>query len=186
MLLLLCSLAGACGALVRREAPRPSLQLGRSGLSSALRLRGGELILVENEETLQYMLDGAGSKLVVVDWFAEWCGPCKKIAPLLESLSEKSSNRLLFLKVDVDAARELAQAYGVKSMPTIMFFRQGKLVNQIVGADMVRLQREIARENLNPALRMLTNNGAVVGLLTLYLTYSIAPPAWQRAMLMQA
>ena len=70
-----------------------------------LRLRGGfddgpaNILSVETEEDLDVALEEAGSKLVVVDFFAEWCGPCKKIAPLIDSLARKSGSKVVFAKV---------------------------------------------------------------------------------------
>ena len=105
-----------------------------------LALRGGELApsvpMLGNEEELEVALEDAGSALVVVDFYAEWCGPCKKLAPTLESLARKTpSSKVQFYKVDVDEARELAAAKGVKSMPTLQFYRHGKKVQQIVGGN---------------------------------------------------
>ena len=76
--------------------------------------------LIETEADLEVVLDEAGSALVVVDFYADWCGPCKKLAPTLEQLVRTtSSKKVQFYKVDVDQARELAAAQGVKSMPTL-------------------------------------------------------------------
>jgi thioredoxin 1 len=73
--------------------------------------------------------------LTIVDFFAEWCGPCKMIAPDLEDMSETYKSTT-FIKVDVDKSPFLAQMYGVQSMPTILFFREGQLLSKVIGADM--------------------------------------------------
>lgn len=72
--------------------------------------------------------------LVVVDFFATWCGPCKMIAPLLQKFSEQYPEAK-FLKVDVDENRAISQEYEVTSMPTILFFKDGQVVKKIVGAN---------------------------------------------------
>nr|CAB3264381.1 thioredoxin-2 [Phallusia mammillata] len=90
---------------------------------------------------LDSALSEAGSKLVVVDFFATWCGPCKVIGPKLEELS----NTLDFvaLKVDVDNAEDVAGKYEIKAMPTFIFFKNGQKVGEMVGANAEKLKQEI-------------------------------------------
>jgi len=71
---------------------------------------------------------------LVVDWWAEWCGPCKMVGPAMESLAGKLDGKVTFAKVNVDDAGAAATRYGVMSIPTIMLFKDGKNVEQIVGA----------------------------------------------------
>ena len=71
---------------------------------------------------------------VVVDFFATWCGPCKMIAPLLEQLSAEYEGKVTIVKVDVDEAMDLSDEYEVVSVPTLLFFKNGQVVNQMVGA----------------------------------------------------
>ncbi|KAK2629767.1 hypothetical protein QTJ16_000587 [Diplocarpon rosae] len=82
----------------------------------------------------------SSSTIVVADFYADWCGPCKAIAPTYESLATKHSkpNRVTFTKVNVDNQQEIAQKYGLtesNSMPTFMIFRSGSIINTIRGAD---------------------------------------------------
>lgn len=70
---------------------------------------------------------------VVVDFAARWCGPCKALAPVLAGLSRDHAGRIKVVTVDVDQAPEIAQAYGVRSMPTLIAFRGGRPVGQLVG-----------------------------------------------------
>lgn len=70
--------------------------------------------------------------IVVVDFFATWCGPCKMLGPIIEKLGN-SMNNVKFIKVDVDKNEELARRYGVMSIPTIIFFKNGKEVKKHIG-----------------------------------------------------
>ena len=70
---------------------------------------------------------------VLVDFWATWCGPCRMIAPVLEEVAKERPD-VTVCKVDVDEERELALEYGVSSIPTLLVFRDGKVVNQSIGA----------------------------------------------------
>ena len=72
--------------------------------------------------------------VLMVDFWAEWCGPCKAIAPVLEELARESAGRLTLAKVNVDENHGLAARYGVRSIPTVLFVRDGKVLDQVVGA----------------------------------------------------
>ncbi|GAB4572360.1 MAG: hypothetical protein Kow0077_11540 [Anaerolineae bacterium] len=71
---------------------------------------------------------------VVVDFWAEWCGPCKMIAPILEKLAKEFAGQVRIAKVDVDANQALAAQFGIQSIPTLMFVKNGKIVGQSAGA----------------------------------------------------
>ncbi len=70
---------------------------------------------------------------VVVDFYATWCGPCKRLSPILDELACPLTNRINFLKVDVDQSPELAQRYRVEGVPTLLFLRDGKELDRQVG-----------------------------------------------------
>ena len=72
--------------------------------------------------------------LVLVDFYADWCGPCRMVAPILEDLAKEYDGRLTVKKVDVDHAQLVAGSYGVQSIPTLIFFQDGKPVHKVVGA----------------------------------------------------
>ncbi len=71
---------------------------------------------------------------VIVDFWAEWCGPCRMIAPILDQLAEEYKGKLKVVKVDVDANGRTAMQFSVMSIPTLLFFKNGKVQDQVVGA----------------------------------------------------
>ncbi len=71
---------------------------------------------------------------VMVDLWAVWCGPCKMIHPILEELSEEYEGKALMTKLDVDNNRETAMKYGIRNIPTVLFFKNGEVVDKQVGA----------------------------------------------------
>ncbi len=73
-------------------------------------------------------------KLVVVDFWAVWCGPCKMIAPILEEIATEYDGKLKVAKVDVDSNAKIAAQYGIMSIPTLLFFKDGKVIDQVIGA----------------------------------------------------
>lgn len=75
---------------------------------------------------------------VLVDFWAEWCGPCKMIGPVLDQLSADVEGQAKIGKVNVDEARELAVKYNVKSIPLLLFFKNGEVKDQIVGANVTK------------------------------------------------
>ena len=87
-------------------------------------------------------LEEAGDRLVVVDFFATWCGPCKAISPKVEEFSKTFGN-VVFLKVDVDENDETAESCEVQAMPTFIFFKNKVQIAKIVGADEGKLKTAI-------------------------------------------
>jgi thioredoxin 1 len=76
----------------------------------------------------------AKSKFTFVDFFAEWCPPCKMVEPIVEELSKEYAGKIAFFKINVDENRDTAGKFGVMSIPTMVFFKEGKPVDTIVGA----------------------------------------------------
>tara|TARA_B110000037_G_C16923054_1_gene425246 strand:+ start:419 stop:739 length:321 start_codon:yes stop_codon:yes gene_type:complete len=73
-------------------------------------------------------------KFVLVDFWAEWCGPCKAIAPSLEEISEEMKDKLKVVKVNVDENPTVSQSYSIRSIPALMIFKDGKKVSEKMGA----------------------------------------------------
>lgn len=71
---------------------------------------------------------------VLVDFWATWCGPCRMIAPIVEELAEEFEGRAKIGKVDVDNNPQTAMQYGVRSIPTLLFFKDGEVADQLIGA----------------------------------------------------
>jgi len=108
---------------------------------------GGRVVEVKNNSQLQQLLKDAGHNLVVIDFSAKWCGPCRMIAPFYADLSDKAEYKdITFAKVDVDELEEAAQAYTVEAMPTFLFIKNGKEVDgveRLTGASKDRLVSSI-------------------------------------------
>ncbi|KAH7444993.1 hypothetical protein KP509_02G101400 [Ceratopteris richardii] len=81
-------------------------------------------------------------KVIVVDFTASWCGPCRSIAPVFADLSEKYPN-MVFLKVDVDEHSSISEAYDVQAMPTFVFIVDSKVADRVVGANKAVLERKV-------------------------------------------
>lgn len=86
----------------------------------------------------------AGGKLVVIDFSAAWCGPCKMIAPKYEAMSQEFTD-VIFYKIDVDTNDETSESEGIQAMPTFIFYREGKRVDSLRGANEAKLREMIER-----------------------------------------
>ena len=85
---------------------------------------------------------------VLVDFWAAWCGPCRMVSPIVEELVDEYEGRAKVCKLDVDSAQKTAQEYGIRSIPTLLIFREGKVADQVIGA----VPKSQIREKLDAVL----------------------------------
>ncbi|XP_022222536.1 thioredoxin-2 [Drosophila obscura] len=102
---------------------------------------------VKDKADLDAQLKQAGSKLVVLDFYATWCGPCKMIAPKLAELATQYADNIVILKVDVDESEDIAMDYNICSMPTFVFIKNSSKVEEFAGANAQRLE-DVIKANI--------------------------------------
>lgn len=103
-----------------------------------------EVTSIQNSDDLKSKLKEAGNHLVVIDFFAVWCGPCKMIGPMIEELSKEMLD-VVFLKVDVDECEDVAAEYEITSMPTFIFIKEGTVLETFSGANIDKLKNTIQK-----------------------------------------
>ena len=86
-------------------------------------------ITSENFESLKN-----GAQPLVVDFWATWCGPCRMVAPIIEELSKEYDGKVVIGKCDVEDNEDIAAEFGIRNIPTILFFKNGEVVDKIIGA----------------------------------------------------
>ena len=91
----------------------------------------GTTAFIQDETEFDALL--ANESLLVVDFTATWCGPCKVVGPMMDRLADEYSDSAKVYKLDLDNNKSLAKRFGIRSIPAVMFFKQGELVNTIVG-----------------------------------------------------
>lgn len=89
-------------------------------------------VIEVTEQNFAEVTGGAG--LSMVDFWAVWCGPCRMVAPIVEQLADEYQGKVTVGKLDVDSNQRIATQYNVRSIPTILFFQDGKVVDQVIGA----------------------------------------------------
>lgn len=92
----------------------------------------GNVLQVTDQDFDEKILNGG--KPAMVDFWAVWCGPCRMIAPHVEALAEQYAGKAIVAKLDVDQNRQTAIRFGIQSIPTLLFFKDGKVVDRVVGA----------------------------------------------------
>lgn len=91
----------------------------------------GKATFIKDETEFDSLL--ANESLLVVDCTASWCGPCRLISPLIDQLADEYSDRAQIFKLDLDTNKSVAKRFGIKSIPAVMFFKQGELMETLVG-----------------------------------------------------
>jgi thioredoxin 1 len=91
----------------------------------------GTTAFIQDEAELDLLL--AKEAALVVDCTATWCGPCKLVAPLMDRLAEEYGDRAKVFKIDLDTNKPVAKRFGIRSIPAVLYFKQGELVETIVG-----------------------------------------------------
>ncbi|MEK6777287.1 MAG: thioredoxin [bacterium] len=94
---------------------------------------GSDKVIVLNDQNFQDEIK-ASQVPVLVDFWAEWCAPCRMIAPILDEIAEEHAGKLKIAKLNVDQNRSIAAQYGVMSIPTLIIFKDGEMVEQMIGA----------------------------------------------------
>jgi|TARA_B110000495_G_C22776734_1_gene454377 thioredoxin 1 len=89
------------------------------------------IVLTDDNFNLEVIESGLP---VLVDFWATWCGPCRMIAPIVEQLSDEYEGKAKIGKLDVDSAQKIAAEFGIRSIPTLLLFKEGKVADQIIGA----------------------------------------------------
>jgi thioredoxin 2 len=129
-----------CGAKNRvDEGAAKSLRpvCGKCGAQLEVPAGGGAdtgMPVVVTDATFERVVLGAGARPVLLDCWAAWCGPCRMIAPVLEQLAGESNGRYIIAKLDVDENPQTAARFNVRSIPTLLIFKNGQLVDTLIGA----------------------------------------------------
>ncbi len=129
-----------CGSKNRVDIQRAKSSQPRCGKCGAPLDINGEASsstqkpLMVTDATFQQTLSEAGSRPLLLDCWAEWCGPCRMIAPVMDQLAAESSGRYVIAKLNVDENPVTANRFSIRSIPSLLIFKNGQLIDRLVGA----------------------------------------------------
>ena len=103
---------------------------------------------IDQNNAQQYLIDESFNRPVVVDFWADWCAPCKQLMPLLEKLADEYAGAFLLAKINADEQQGISQQLGVRSLPTVMVFKDGQPVDGFAGAQPETAVREMLQKHL--------------------------------------
>lgn len=103
----------------------------------------GDVVEISDSEFKAKVLES--SEPVLVDFWATWCAPCRAIAPVVEELAARHKGKLKVAKVNIDDNQDTPQQYGIRSIPTLLLFKNGQVVDQIVGANKAKIEAAVSK-----------------------------------------
>jgi thioredoxin len=136
MAIITCPKCGAKNRVDEQTAATKQPVCGRCGTKLTL---FGESTVTDahpidaTDANFEKLLHDAGDKPILIDCWAAWCGPCKMLAPTIEAVAREAGGRWLIAKLDTDANQQTAARFNITSIPTMLIFKKGKLVDQLVG-----------------------------------------------------
>jgi len=132
MAIITCTCCGTKNRVDESQASIKQPVCGKCGSKLSLGMENGKPLEV-TDATLGALLNDAGDRPVLIDAWAAWCGPCRMIAPTIDQLASESNGRWLVAKLDVDSNPQTAMQYRIDSIPALLLFKNGKLVEKMVG-----------------------------------------------------
>jgi len=136
MTIQVCSKCGAKNRVNEQAATTSQPVCGRCGARLAISAAAtdGPPQIVTDDTFARDVVSASNALPVLVDCWAEWCGPCRMVAPVLDQLAAESAGRYKIAKLNVDENPRISEQFGIRSIPTLLIFKNGQVVDQIVGA----------------------------------------------------
>ncbi len=135
MIVIKCNNCGAKNRVDEQKLQENKAKCGRCGtlLTAGNAENIGDKPLTVSDDTFQQVLQQAGDRPLLIDCWAEWCGPCRIIAPVLDQLAAESGGRYFIGKLNVDQNPMTASRFSIRSIPSLLIFKRGQLVDRLVG-----------------------------------------------------